>query len=108
MPPYNRVRGLDLTAEQQRDLVEYLKSLRMTPSRRRGGRTFDAWRRFALGYLWEVNAEQLLVRPADSRPMEGLAEWQLANGEWIRFSMIRRPTCRRKALSLAVRPLQTP
>jgi len=24
---YNRVRGLDLTAEQQRDLVEYLKSL---------------------------------------------------------------------------------
>jgi len=24
---YNRVRGLGLTAEQQRDLVEYLKSL---------------------------------------------------------------------------------
>jgi cytochrome c peroxidase len=24
---YNRVRALDLTAEQQRDLVEYLKSL---------------------------------------------------------------------------------
>ena len=27
--------------------------------------------------------EQLLARPADSRPMEGLAEWKLANGGWI-------------------------
>jgi predicted enzyme related to lactoylglutathione lyase len=27
--------------------------------------------------------EQLLDRPADSRPMDGLAEWKLANGGWI-------------------------
>ena len=27
--------------------------------------------------------EQVLARPADSRPMEGLAEWKLANGGWI-------------------------
>jgi hypothetical protein len=27
--------------------------------------------------------EQLLSRPADSRPMEGLVEWKLANGGWI-------------------------
>ena len=27
--------------------------------------------------------EQLLSRPADARPMEGLAEWQLADGGWI-------------------------
>jgi hypothetical protein len=28
--------------------------------------------------------EQLLSRPADARPMEGLAEWKLADGGWIR------------------------
>ena len=27
--------------------------------------------------------EQLLDRPADSRPMEGLAEWRLPEGGWI-------------------------
>jgi predicted enzyme related to lactoylglutathione lyase len=27
--------------------------------------------------------EDVLARPADSRPMEGLAEWKLANGGWI-------------------------
>ena len=27
--------------------------------------------------------EQLLSRPADARPMEGLAEWKLADGGWI-------------------------
>jgi hypothetical protein len=27
--------------------------------------------------------EQLLSRPADARPMEGLAEWELADGGWI-------------------------
>src|SRR5688500_11531220 len=27
--------------------------------------------------------EQLLDRPADSRPMEGLAEWRLPDGGWI-------------------------
>jgi predicted enzyme related to lactoylglutathione lyase len=27
--------------------------------------------------------EQLLSRPADARPMEGLAEWALADGGWI-------------------------
>ena len=27
--------------------------------------------------------ERLLARPADSRPMEGLAEWKLADGGWI-------------------------
>lgn len=27
--------------------------------------------------------EQLLARPADARPMEGLAEWKLADGGWI-------------------------
>ena len=27
--------------------------------------------------------EQILARPADSRPMEGLAEWKLTNGGWI-------------------------
>ena len=27
--------------------------------------------------------EQLLSRPADARPMEGLAEWKLADGGWL-------------------------
>ena len=27
--------------------------------------------------------EQLLSLPADARPMEGLAEWKLADGGWI-------------------------
>ena len=27
--------------------------------------------------------EQLLSRPADARPMDGLAEWRLADGGWI-------------------------
>jgi hypothetical protein len=27
--------------------------------------------------------EQLLSRPADGRPMDGLAEWKLADGGWI-------------------------
>jgi hypothetical protein len=27
--------------------------------------------------------ERLLERPADSRPMEGLAEWKLPDGGWI-------------------------
>lgn len=27
--------------------------------------------------------EQLLSRPADARPMDGLAEWKLADGGWI-------------------------
>ena len=27
--------------------------------------------------------ELLLSRPADARPMEGLAEWKLADGGWI-------------------------
>ena len=27
--------------------------------------------------------EQLLSRPADARPMQGLAEWKLADGGWI-------------------------
>ena len=27
--------------------------------------------------------ELLLFRPADARPMEGLAEWKLADGGWI-------------------------
>ena len=27
--------------------------------------------------------QQLLSRPADARPMEGLAEWKLADGGWI-------------------------
>jgi hypothetical protein len=29
--------------------------------------------------------EQLLNRPPDSRPMEGLAEWQFAEGGWIQL-----------------------
>jgi hypothetical protein len=31
----------------------------------------------------EVWYEHLLSRPADVRPMEGLAEWKLADGGWI-------------------------
>ena len=31
----------------------------------------------------EIWYEQLLSRPADARPMEGLAEWKLADGGWI-------------------------
>ena len=49
----------------------------------------------------EVWYEQLLSRPADARPMEGLAEWKLADRGWIQ-SVSRHRACRIVSVTLLV------
>ena len=38
---------------------------------------------FEAAYTWY---EQLFGRPADNRPMEGLAEWRVTDGGWVQLT----------------------